>query len=141
MEISDELRVRAGVVVCSEAFSSSSTVGDAALPLTLRRLLEVFASDPDSRRCNAQRRPLSTPVLRPTVPTVFATGEPMFRSMNSAPDLKRAEYDLDVVYAETDPLIAEEISGWEEVRSDKSGSGCGGSGEAAGSVCRDARGD
>jgi hypothetical protein len=61
--------------------------------------------------------------------------------MNSAPDLKRAEYDLEVVYAETEPLIAEEISGWEEVSSDKSGSGCGGSGDVAGSVCRVARGD
>jgi hypothetical protein len=132
--------VRAGVIVFSGTFSSS-TVCAAASPLTLRRLLECFESELDSRRCNAQRRPLSTPVLRPTVPTVFATGEPMLRSINSAPDLNRAEYDLEVVYAETDPLIAEEISGWEEVSSDKSGSGCGGSGDAAGSVCRGTRGD
>jgi hypothetical protein len=96
MERSDELRVRAGVISFPGP-SSSSTFCDPAWPLTLRRLLEGFASDPDSRLCNAQRRPLSTPVLRPTVPTVFATGEPMLRSMNSAPDLKRAEYDLEVV--------------------------------------------
>jgi hypothetical protein len=50
-----------------------------------------------SRRCRAQRSPLSTPVFRPTVPTVLATGEPMLRSMNSAPDLKRGEYDFEVV--------------------------------------------
>lgn len=89
MDRSDELRVRAGVISFSGPFSS--TFCDPASPLTLRRLLEGLASDPDSRRCNAQRRPLSTPVFRPTVPTVFATGEPMLRSMNSAPDLKRAE--------------------------------------------------
>ncbi len=35
----------------------------------------------------------------------------MFRSMNSALDLKRGEYDFDVVYAATDPFIAEDIKG------------------------------
>jgi hypothetical protein len=45
------------------------------------------------------------------VPTVFATGEPMFRSINSAPDLKRGEYDFEVAYADTEPLIAEDIRG------------------------------
>lgn len=95
----------------------------------------------ESRRCSAQRRPLSTPVLRPTVPTVFATGDPILRSMNSAPDLNRGEYDFDVAYAETEPFMAEEISGWEEVSRDNSGSGCGGSGEVTGRDCRAVRGD
>jgi hypothetical protein len=31
--------------------------------------------------------------------------------MNSAPDLKRAEYDFEVVYAETDLEMVEEMSG------------------------------
>lgn len=65
----------------------------------------------------------------------------MLRSRNSALDLNRAEYDLEVVYAETEPLMAEEINGWEEVSSEISGSDGGGSGEVVGRVCRDARGD
>jgi hypothetical protein len=35
----------------------------------------------------------------------------MLRSMNSAPDLNRAEYDFEVVYAETDLEMVEEMSG------------------------------
>jgi hypothetical protein len=48
----------------------------------------------------------------------------MVRSMNSALDLKRGEYDFEVVYADTEPFIAEEISGCEVVSRDSSGSGC-----------------
>ena len=44
--------------------------------------------------------------------------------MNSAPDLKRGEYDFEVVYADIEPLMAEEMSGCEEVRRDKRGSDC-----------------
>ena len=110
MEMSDELRVRDCTDAASGPCSTSITVGTAS-PLTLRRLLLWFESLPKSRRCRAQRRPLSTPVFRPTVPTVFATGEPMLRSKNSALDLNRAEYDFEEVYAETEPLMAEEIKG------------------------------
>jgi hypothetical protein len=35
----------------------------------------------------------------------------MLRSINSALDLNRAEYDLEVAYAETDLEMVEEISG------------------------------
>lgn len=109
---------------------------------TLRRLLLCLVSGAESRRCSAQRNPLSTPVLRPTVPTVLATGEPILRSMNSALDLKRGEYVLELVYAETEPLMAEEINGCDEVNNDSSGSGCeDDSGEVVGRDCRDARGD
>lgn len=48
----------------------------------------------------------------------------MLRSMNSAPDLNRGEYDFEVEYALIDPLIADEIKGCEEVRSDSRGSAC-----------------
>jgi hypothetical protein len=48
----------------------------------------------------------------------------MFRSMNSALDLKRGEYDFEVVYAATDPLIAEDIRGWVDVNRERIGSGC-----------------
>lgn len=50
----------------------------------------------------------------------------MFRSRNSAPDLKRGEYDLDEVYTETEPLMADERSGWDVVRSERMGSEAGG---------------
>lgn len=96
MERSDELRVRGGPAEPSGPFPAFMVLGDTS-PSIFRRLLECFVSSlVESRRCNAQRRPLSTPVLRPTVPTVFATGDPILRSMNSAPDLKRGEYDFDV---------------------------------------------
>lgn len=90
MERSDELRVRGGC-----PFSAFIVLGDTPSSI-FRRFLVCEFSPVESRRCNAQRRPLSTPVLRPTVPTVFATGDPMLRSMNSAPDLNRGEYDFDV---------------------------------------------
>jgi hypothetical protein len=46
----------------------------------------------------------------------------MFRSRNSAPYLKRDEYDFDVVYADMDPLMADEISGCVDVRRESRGS-------------------
>jgi hypothetical protein len=48
----------------------------------------------------------------------------MCRSTNSAPYLKRGEYDFDDEYAEIEPWIAVERSGCVEVRSDRRGSGC-----------------
>ena len=123
MDRSEELRPRRDDMVSSEPFSKSTSVGCLS-PLTLRRLDRLGSFEPDPRRCSAHRRPLSTPVLRPTEPTVLATGEPMLRSRNSAPDLKRGEYDFELAYAETDPLIAEDIRGWVEVSNDKRGSGC-----------------
>jgi hypothetical protein len=67
----------------------------------------------------------------------------MLRSINSAPDLKRGEYDLDEVYADIDPLIAEEISGWVEVSRDRRGSGWGleSDGALEGFCCVEVRGD
>jgi hypothetical protein len=47
----------------------------------------------------------------------------MFLSINSAPYLKRVEYDLDDSYADTDPLIADEMNGCVDVRRDSKGSG------------------
>lgn len=95
MDKSDELRslwFDASSSPCSMSISWEDIS-----PLTFRRLLAGFASVLESRRWSAQRNPLSTPVFRPTVPTVLATGEPILRSMNSAPDLKRDEYDFEVV--------------------------------------------
>lgn len=122
MERSDELRPNDGSLASTGPCSTSIWCSFIS-PFTFRRLLSWSASAIDSRRCcSAQRSPLSTPVLRPTVPTVFATGEPILRSMNSAPDLNRDEYDLEVVYAETEPLMAEEMRGWEEVNRESKGS-------------------
>ncbi len=47
--------------------------------------------------------------------------------MNSAPYLNLGEYDLDDVYADTEPLIAEDRRGWADVSNDNSGSGSEGS--------------
>ncbi len=68
--------------------------------------------------------PPSTPVRRPTDPTVLATGEPMWRSTNSAPYLNRGEYDFEEEYAEREPLMAVDKRGCEVSSKDSRGSGC-----------------
>jgi hypothetical protein len=66
----------------------------------------------------------------------------MLRSINSALDLKRAEYDLEVVYADTEPLMAEEMRGCDDVSRESNGSAaCDEFGVVPGMACRDVRGD
>lgn len=64
--------------------------------LTFLRLFALPASASlESLLCSHHLTPVSTPLILPAVPTVLATGEPICRSTNSAPYLKRGEYDLD----------------------------------------------
>lgn len=91
MDRSDELRVRGWGAKSSFPSSAPIVLGEMLSSIFRRFLACVEFAFAESRRCSAQRRPLSTPVLRPTVPTVFATGDPILRSMNSAPDLNRGE--------------------------------------------------
>lgn len=58
--------------------------------------------DDDRLRSSHHLTPFSTPLMRPAVPIVFATGDAMFRSTYSTLDLNGPEYALPALYADTE---------------------------------------